>query len=223
MSETKSKPLSLKGIAAIAGAGILALIAHFTGIDLTGGSGKGSAPTGSETQQQGTAGGGQSKTPASGSIETPKAPSPEPESKKKSEGGYKYADAPKAEGEAESATKTPAEPLRDDTALIAQLARTMRSDVQVEAEGEIVLLFNDDTVGSQHQLFLVELKKGLTVKISHNIDIAPRVPVKKGDRIRFHGEYEWNEKGGVVHWTHRTLRGGSHPGGWLLHNGKKYE
>jgi hypothetical protein len=32
----------------------------------------------------------------------------------------------------------------------------------------------------------------------------------------------WNEKGGVVHWTHRDP-GGRHMAGWLAHNGKTYQ
>jgi hypothetical protein len=40
--------------------------------------------------------------------------------------------------------------------------------------------------------------------------------------IQFYGEYEWNNKGGVVHWTHRDPNG-HHVGGWLKHNGSTYQ
>ncbi|MEM9382179.1 MAG: DUF3465 domain-containing protein [Planctomycetota bacterium] len=110
----------------------------------------------------------------------------------------------------------------DDTAKIRQLFSAMRSDVLVEAAGEVVHLLPDDEEGSRHQLFLCELSNGLTLKISHNIDIAPYIPLEEGDVVRFRGEYEWNEKGGVVHWTHRNTRGGEHPGGWIDHEGTRY-
>jgi hypothetical protein len=43
-----------------------------------------------------------------------------------------------------------------------------------------------------------------------------------GDEVEFRGEYVWNAKGGVVHWTHRDPRG-AHVGGWLRHAGRTYD
>ncbi|MEM6674475.1 MAG: DUF3465 domain-containing protein [Planctomycetota bacterium] len=111
----------------------------------------------------------------------------------------------------------------DDTEKIQRLFSGMRSDVIVEAAGEVVHILPTDNRGSRHQLFLVELSSGQTLKLSHNIDIAPTIPLEEGDTVRFRGEYEWNQKGGVVHWTHRNTRGGSHPGGWIDHEGVRYE
>ncbi len=98
-----------------------------------------------------------------------------------------------------------------------------RSDVQVNGRGTVFKLLADDNDGSRHQKFLVRLASGLTLLIAHNIDLAPRIDnLKVSDSIEFYGEYEWNEKGGVVHWTHRDPKG-RHKSGWIKHKGRKYQ
>ncbi len=97
------------------------------------------------------------------------------------------------------------------------------SDIQVEGTGVVVHLFPDDTKGNRHQKFILKLSSGQTLLISHNISLAPRIDaLKKGDMVSFYGEYEWNTKGGVVHWTHRDPVG-NHIGGWLKHNGSIFQ
>lgn len=97
------------------------------------------------------------------------------------------------------------------------------SGVEVSGSGKVIRILPDDTDGSQHQKFIIELGSGQTLLISHNIDIAPKISsLSKGDRIDFYGEYEWNSKGGVVHWTHHDPDG-SHEDGWLKHNGRIYK
>ena len=46
--------------------------------------------------------------------------------------------------------------------------------------------------------------------------------LKPGDPVEFYGEYEWTERGGVVHWTHRDPQR-SHADGWIKHNGHTYQ
>jgi len=61
------------------------------------------------------------------------------------------------------------------------------------------------------------------VLVSHNIDLAPRIDgLRTGDRVDVRGEYEWNARGGVIHWTHHDPQG-RHPGGWLRHRGRLYQ
>lgn len=105
--------------------------------------------------------------------------------------------------------------------LITEAFAQRRSDVQVESMGRVARVLPDDNEGSRHQRFILELASGHTVLIAHNIDLAPRVPLEEGDTVEFEGEYEWNERGGVVHWTHHDPRG-RHPGGWLRHEGRIY-
>jgi hypothetical protein len=98
-----------------------------------------------------------------------------------------------------------------------------RSNLQVEGEGVVEKLLADDNDGSRHQRFVLRLPHGQTLLVAHNIDLAPRIEsLNVGDEVRFFGEYEWNNKGGVLHWTHRDPQG-RHPGGWLEHRGRRYQ
>ena len=101
--------------------------------------------------------------------------------------------------------------------------RERKSNLLVEGEGTVSRVLPDDRSGSRHQKFILRLRSGQTLLISHNIDLAPRIPtLREGDRVSFYGEYEWSSKGGVIHWTHRDPRG-RHPAGWLKHGGKTYQ
>jgi hypothetical protein len=98
-----------------------------------------------------------------------------------------------------------------------------RSDLQIEGEGQVVKLLEDDLKGSRHQRFILGLPWGQTLLVAHNIDLAPRIPnLKVGDQVAFYGEYEWNQQGGVIHWTHHDPDN-RHPHGWLRHGGNVYQ
>lgn len=98
-----------------------------------------------------------------------------------------------------------------------------QSDIQVKGAGIVKKLLRDDNDGSRHQKFIVILGSGETVLISHNIDLAPRIDdLAEGDRVDFFGEYEWNSKGGIIHWTHHDPNG-RHVGGWIKHGGRTYQ
>jgi len=107
--------------------------------------------------------------------------------------------------------------------LIAQAFADGRSNVQVQAAGRVTKVLADDDDGSRHQRFIVQLDSGQSLLIAHNIDLAPRIAgLREGDAVGFYGEYEWNNKGGVIHWTHADPRG-QHPAGWIRHNGQTYQ
>ena len=98
-----------------------------------------------------------------------------------------------------------------------------RSGAQVTGAGQVSRILGDDSIGDRHQRFILRLPSGQTVLIAHNIDIAPRIEgLNVGDTVSFHGEFEWNDKGGVVHWTHHDPQG-SHESGWLKHAGRTYQ
>jgi len=106
---------------------------------------------------------------------------------------------------------------------VATAFREQKSGVQVSGEGIVARVLADDNDGSRHQRFILRLASGQTLLVAHNIDLAPRIAsLKTGDQVAFNGIYEWNPKGGVVHWTHRDP-GGRHPAGWLKHNGETYQ
>ena len=98
-----------------------------------------------------------------------------------------------------------------------------QSGDQVRGTATVSRILSDDNEGSRHQRFVVRLSSGRTLLIAHNIDLAPRVSsLRVGDTVSFYGEYEWNDRGGVIHWTHHDPRG-SHVGGWIEHKGRRYE
>lgn len=98
-----------------------------------------------------------------------------------------------------------------------------QSDLQVQGIGIVTAVLPDDLKGSRHQRFILRLGTGLTLLVAHNIDLAPKVSgLTPGDTVEFYGEYEWNSKGGVIHWTHHDPSN-NHVGGWLKHNGRTYE
>ena len=106
---------------------------------------------------------------------------------------------------------------------LATAFQNQQSNLQIKGDGIVYKTLPDDTKGSQHQRFILKLSNGLTLLIAHNIDLADRIPdLQVGDTVEFYGEYEWNEKGGIIHWTHHDPSG-RHTNGWLKHNGQTYQ
>ena len=96
------------------------------------------------------------------------------------------------------------------------------SNLQVDGKGEVIRILSDDNNGIKHQRFILKLLSGQTLLIAHNIDIAPRIEdLEVSDIVEFYGIYEWNSKGGILHWTHRDPNG-NHETGWLKHGGLLY-
>ena len=106
---------------------------------------------------------------------------------------------------------------------IEQIFEQHQSNVQLQITGKVIKLLPDDLNGSQHQRFIVKIAEGFTVLIAHNIDLAPKIDALTiGDNVTIYGEYEWNEKGGVIHWTHHDPAK-RHIDGWIKHQGKTYQ
>ena len=111
----------------------------------------------------------------------------------------------------------------DDSEKIKHAFQQQQSNLQVQASGRVVAVLADDHEGSRHQKFILSLPNGLTVLVAHNIDLAPRIDhLQKGDVVEFYGEYEYNPKGGVIHWTHHDPQR-QHLDGWLKYQGRTYQ
>lgn len=111
----------------------------------------------------------------------------------------------------------------DANRTIIEAFERRQSDVWVQGAGVVTKLLPDDNKGSRHQKFLVRINPKQTLLFAHNIDLSPRIDaLKVGDTIEFKGEYVFNPKGGVIHWTHHDPKG-QHAGGWIKHQGNTFE
>lgn len=109
----------------------------------------------------------------------------------------------------------------EENAAVKQAFAQKQSHVWLEGGGIVKKLLPDDNKGSRHQRFLVSVSPEQTLLFAHNIDLAPRADLNVGDQVAFRGEYIYNPKGGIMHWTHHDPQG--RQGGWIRVNGQTYE
>ncbi|PIE00817.1 MAG: hypothetical protein CSA79_02215 [Thiothrix nivea] len=125
-----------------------------------------------------------------------------------------------------SSTKNTPPPDQTDQNAVIQRIRDAANNTNAKfwttVRGEVIRNLKDDTKGSRHQKFLIRISPDITLLVAHNIDLAPRVPVTTGDQVTLHGEYAWNNRGGVMHWTHHDPKG-RRDGGWIEIGGKRYQ
>ncbi len=91
----------------------------------------------------------------------------------------------------------------------------------IELRCRVIRLLPDDREGEAHQRMIVDAGENHTLLIAHNLDIAERVPASLGDRIFVRGLFEWNDLGGLLHWTHRDPMG-FEEGGYIEHSRTRY-
>lgn len=110
----------------------------------------------------------------------------------------------------------------EENSAVKQAFAQKQSHVWLQGNGIVKKLLPDDTKGARHQRFLVTISPEQTLLFAHNIDLAPRVAMLNvGDQVQFKGEYIYNPKGGIMHWTHHDPEG--RQGGWIKVNGQTYE
>ena len=135
-----------------------------------------------------------------------------------------YADEYNTEANSKNAAApaTHTEELANNDKLL-KLIKRRQSGQMVLVNVRVLKLLSDDLQGDRHQRMILKvIGSNNTLLLAHNIDIANRVPAQVGQELVVYGQYEWNEKGGVIHWTHRD-KNNRHPNGWVLHNNNRYQ
>jgi hypothetical protein len=107
--------------------------------------------------------------------------------------------------------------------IIQSAFENQKTDIQVTVKGTVTEILRDDTTGEKHQRFIILMPNNQTILVTHNIDIAPRIPaIAVGDLVYARGEYVWNDRGGILHWTHEDPNH-RHEAGWIVVKGEKYQ
>ena len=105
--------------------------------------------------------------------------------------------------------------------------RSARSRVEVTASGTVARVLGTRRGPSGvHEGFLLHLRggagRGLTIRVEDNVDLTGPVPVRAGDDVVVRGEYVYDPRGGIMHYTHRDPRG-RHADGYVQVGGKLYQ
>ena len=111
----------------------------------------------------------------------------------------------------------------DNTAVERAFAER-RSTVEVTAQGVVTSVLADDSGPSGvHQRFIIRLAGSTqTVLVDNSVTIGRRAPVLPGSDVLVHGEYVWNDQGGLIHFTHHDPAR-THEGGWIELSGVRYQ
>jgi len=111
-----------------------------------------------------------------------------------------------------------------DNAAVERAYAEKRSTVEVTAQGAVTSVLTDDSGPSGvHQRFIIRLVGSTqTVLVDNNVTIGQRAPVLQGSNVSVHGEYVWNDQGGLIHFTHHDPAR-THEGGWIELSGVRYQ
>jgi hypothetical protein len=102
-----------------------------------------------------------------------------------------------------------------------------RSKIEVTAGGSVARMLGTRVGPSgAHEGFLLHLRgsagRGLTVRVEDNVDLTGPIPLAAGDEVEVRGEYIYDPRGGLIHYTHLDPRG-RHAAGYVRVNGKVYQ
>lgn len=110
--------------------------------------------------------------------------------------------------------------------LVYDAWRSQRSHVEVTASGSVARILGTRVGPSgTHEGFLLHLGgaegRGLTVRVEDNVDLTGPIALVEGQSVEVRGEYIFDPRGGLVHYTHRDPRG-RHPAGYVRVGDKFY-
>jgi hypothetical protein len=105
-----------------------------------------------------------------------------------------------------------------------------KTEVTVDAHVAKMLPDNNNPRnGLSHEQFIIEMADGTDVFVAHDLNYAPRVPLRVGEEVEIKGEWipqPQNKFGvdtiGVLHWTHESEDEHKHPSGYIEADGVKY-
>ncbi len=104
---------------------------------------------------------------------------------------------------------------------------THASRIEVTATGSVARILGTRVGPSgPHEGFLLHLRgsagRGLTVRVEDNVDLTGPIPLAEGQSVEVRGEYIYDARGGLIHYTHADPRG-RHLPGYVRANGKFYD
>ncbi len=114
-----------------------------------------------------------------------------------------------------------------DNGAVYDAWRAGRSHGEVTASGSVVRILGTRVGPSgSHEGFLLHLRgaagRGLTVRIEDNVDLTGPIPLHPGEEVEVRGEYIYDSRGGLIHYTHRDPRG-RHVAGYVRAGGNLYQ
>lgn len=113
-------------------------------------------------------------------------------------------------------------PYAVDDAQIIQAQSQQARKVELTVTAPIKKMLREEDYREPHQRFLLILSNGTTVLVANDLQYGTYAPVQAGNVVRIHGEYIWNERGGVLHWTHKSDEP-RHESGYIDFNGMRYQ
>jgi hypothetical protein len=134
-----------------------------------------------------------------------------------------YEGSAESPGATSAAAPTGLAPSASSVDAAAEAFRDRADGRVIEVRGEVTRTLADDRDGSRHQRFLIRSSSGVSLLIAHNIDLAPRLEgLASGESVTVRGEYVWNDKGGLMHWTHHDPHDRHQPG-YIEWRGRRYQ